>query len=147
MQVLAGARSVLPKEFANRTKARRSNNRQSWRKPACRLARVRRWPMGNAACFLERRSEAAQLWRWSLKLRRQRRPLRPAAGSASLADGGLRREKWPPIGVMIRGSAAGADQHFKGAIVIEPILDRVWAALMTGAQPGRMPFTALQLAT
>ena len=145
--MLAGARSVSAKELANRTKARRSNSRQSWRKPACRLARVRRRPIGNVARFLERRSEAAQLWRWSLKLRRQRRPLRPAAGSASLADGGLRRENWPPIGVMIRGSAAGVDQHFKGAIVIEPNLDRVWAALMAGAQPGRTPFTVLQLAT
>jgi pyridoxamine 5'-phosphate oxidase len=101
----------------------------------------------NVARFLERRSEAAQRWRWSLKLRRQHRPLRPAAGSASLADGGLQRENWPPIGVMIRGSAAAADQHFRGAIVIEPNLDRVWAALMTGAQPGRTPFTVLQLAT
>ncbi len=147
IQVLAGARLVSPKELANRTKARRSNSRQSSRKPAYRIARVRRRPMGNAARFLERRSEAAQLWRWSLKLRRQHRPLRPAAGSASLADGGLRRENWPTIGVMIRGSAAGSDQHFKGAIVIEPNLDRVWAALMTGAQPGRTPFTVLQLAT
>jgi len=147
IQVLAGARSVTAKELANRTKARRKNSRQSWRKPASRLARVRRRPIVNVARFLERRSEAAQHWRWSLKLRRQRRPLRPAAGSASLADGGLRRENWPPIGVMIHGSAAGADQHFKGAIVIEPNLDRVWAALMTGAQPGRTPFTVLQLAT
>jgi len=31
--------------------------------------------------------------------------------------------------------------------VIEANLDRVWAALMTGAQPGRTPFTVLQLAT
>ena len=31
--------------------------------------------------------------------------------------------------------------------MIEPNLDRVWAALMTGAQPGRTPFTVLQLAT
>jgi len=36
---------------------------------------------------------------------------------------------------------------FQGAIVIEPNLDQVWAALMTGAQPGRTPFTVLQLAT
>ena len=147
IQVLAGARSVSAEELANRTKARRRNSRQSWRKPACRLARVRRGPTGNAARFLERRSEAAQLSRWSLKLPRQHRPLRPAAGSASLADGELRRANWPPIGVKIRGSNAGADQHFKGAIVIEPNLDRVWAALMTGAQPGRTPFTVLQLAT
>ena len=145
--MLAGARSVSAKELANRTKARRRNSRQSWRKPACRLARVRRRPIVNVARFLERRSEAAQLWRWSLKLRRQLRPLRPAAGSALSADGGLRREHWTPIGVIIRGSAADADQHFKGAIVIEPNVDRVWAALMTGTQPGRTPFTVLQLAT
>ena len=31
--------------------------------------------------------------------------------------------------------------------MIEANLDRVWAALMTGAQPGRTPFTVLQLAT
>ena len=31
--------------------------------------------------------------------------------------------------------------------MIEPNLDRVWASLMTGAQPGRTPFTVLQLAT
>jgi pyridoxine/pyridoxamine 5'-phosphate oxidase len=31
--------------------------------------------------------------------------------------------------------------------VIEPNLDRVWAALMTGARPSRTPFTVLQLAT
>ena len=35
----------------------------------------------------------------------------------------------------------------KGLTVIEPNLDRVWAALMTGALPGRTPFTVLQLAT
>ena len=47
-----------------------------------------------------------------------------------MADGGLRRENWPPTVVTIRGSAAGPDQHFKGAIVIELNLDRVRAALM-----------------
>jgi pyridoxine/pyridoxamine 5'-phosphate oxidase len=47
---------------------------------------------------------------------------------------------------MIRWSAAAADQHFKVLIVIEPNLDRVWAALMAGAQPGRTPFTVVQLA-
>ena len=104
-------------------------------------------PIVNVARFLERRSETAQLWRWSLKLRRQLRPLRPAAGSALSADGGVRRERWSPIGVIIRGSAADADQHFKGAIASEPNVDRVWAALMTGTQPGRTPFTVLQLAT
>ena len=31
--------------------------------------------------------------------------------------------------------------------MIEPNLDRVWAALMTGARPSRTPFTVLQLAT
>ena len=31
--------------------------------------------------------------------------------------------------------------------MIEPNLDRVWAALMTAARPGRTPFTVLQLAT
>ena len=31
--------------------------------------------------------------------------------------------------------------------MIEPNLDRVWAALMTAAQPSRTPFTVLQLAT
>ena len=30
--------------------------------------------------------------------------------------------------------------------MIEPNLDRVWAALMAGAQPGRTPFTVVQLA-
>src|SRR5271166_3349410 len=35
----------------------------------------------------------------------------------------------------------------KGLTVIEPNLDRVWAALMTAARPGRTPFTVLQLAT
>jgi len=48
---------------------------------------------------------------------------------------------------MIRWSAATADQHFKGLLVIEPNLDRVWAALKAGAQPGRTPFTVLQVAT
>lgn len=79
-------------------------------------ARVRRRPTVNVPRFHERRSEAALHWLWSLKLRRQHRPLRPAAGSAPLADGGLRRENWEPIGVMICGSDAGADQHFKGAM-------------------------------
>ena len=31
--------------------------------------------------------------------------------------------------------------------MIEPNLDRVWAALMTAARPSRTPFTVLQLAT
>ena len=31
--------------------------------------------------------------------------------------------------------------------MIQPNLDRVWAALMTGTQAGRTPFTVLQLAT
>src|SRR5208337_1864035 len=35
----------------------------------------------------------------------------------------------------------------KGLTVIEPNLDRVWAALTTGARLSRTPFTVLQLAT
>jgi pyridoxamine 5'-phosphate oxidase len=64
-----------------------------------------------------------------------------------LAYGALRRENRTPDDVIIRWSAAAADQHFKVLIVIEPNLDRVWAALMAGAQPGRTPFTVVQLAT
>jgi pyridoxamine 5'-phosphate oxidase len=63
----------------------------------------------------------------------------PAARRASLAYGALRRENRTP--------AAAADQHFKVLIVIEPNLDRVWAALMAGAQPGRTPFNVVELAT
>src|ERR1700758_1545013 len=59
----------------------------------------------------------------------------------------LRRENRTPDDLIVRWSAAAADQHFKVLIVIEPNLDRVWAALMAGAQPGRTPFTVLQLAT
>ena len=64
-----------------------------------------------------------------------------------MAYGALRRENRTPDDVIIRWSAAAADQHFKVLIVIEPNLDRVWAALMAGAQPGRTPFTVVQLAT
>ena len=64
-----------------------------------------------------------------------------------MAYGALRRENRTPDDVIIRRSAAAADQHFKVLIVIEPNLDRVWAALMAGAQPGRTPFTVVQLAT
>ena len=70
----------------------------------------------------------------------------PAARSASLAYGALRRENRTPDDVIIRWSAAAADRHFKVLIVIEPNLDRVWAALMAGAQPGLTPFTVVQLA-
>ncbi len=44
-------------------------------------------------------------------------------------------------------SRSAVDPHFKGAIVIEPNLDRVWAALTAGARPGRTPFTVLPFAT
>ena len=64
-----------------------------------------------------------------------------------MAHGALRRENRTPDDVIIRRSAAAADQHFKVLIVIEPNLDRVWAALMAGAQPGRTAFTVVQLAT
>ncbi len=64
-----------------------------------------------------------------------------------MAYGALRRENRTPDDLIVRWSAAAADQHFKVLIVIEPNLDRVWAALMAGAQPGRTPFTVLQLAT
>ena len=61
-----------------------------------------------------------------------------------MAYGALRRENRTPDDLILRWSAAAADRHFKVLIVIEPNLDRVWAALMAGAQPGRS--TVVQLA-
>ncbi len=53
----------------------------------------------------------------------------------------------PSLGDSPRHNGTAEVSNIKGLIVIEPNLDRVWAALTTGARPGRSPFTVLQLAT